>query len=69
MWQKEKLLRRHSAHALYTSGEEEHFQSAKKKRVTVDFSLLAVLSLPETNVHAALSLPLQEVFLLCGLFS
>lgn len=41
--------------------EEESCQSARKNRVTVDFSLLTIPPLPEETLHAAPSLPLQEV--------
>ncbi|XP_064913554.1 dedicator of cytokinesis protein 9 isoform X12 [Columba livia] len=58
---REKLLRRHSAHAMRPNGEEEeNSHPAKKNRVTMDFSLLTVPALPEKILHAAFSLQLQE---------
>uniref|UniRef100_A0A8C0Z538 Dedicator of cytokinesis 9 n=1 Tax=Canis lupus familiaris TaxID=9615 RepID=A0A8C0Z538_CANLF len=57
----EKLLRRHSACVIRSAGEEEEScQSARKNRVTVDFSLLTIPTLPEETLHAAPSLTLQE---------
>ncbi|XP_062480634.1 dedicator of cytokinesis protein 9 isoform X7 [Pezoporus occidentalis] len=58
---REKLLRRHSAHAMRPNGEEEeNSHPAKKNRVTMDFSLLTIPALPENILHAAFSLQLQE---------
>ncbi|KAM6286665.1 dedicator of cytokinesis protein 9 isoform 6-T6 [Spheniscus humboldti] len=58
---REKLLRRHSAHAMHPNGgEEENSHPAKKNRVTMDFSLLTIPALPEKILHAAFSLQLQE---------
>ncbi|KAL0614613.1 Dedicator of cytokinesis protein 9 [Plecturocebus cupreus] len=58
---REKLLRRHSACVIRSAGEEEEScQSARKNRVTVDFSLLTVPPLPEETMHTAPSLPLPE---------
>ncbi|XP_069734802.1 dedicator of cytokinesis protein 9 isoform X2 [Phaenicophaeus curvirostris] len=58
---REKLLRRHSAHAMRPNGEEEeNSHLVKKNRVTMDFSLLTVPALPEKILHAAFSLQLQE---------
>ncbi|XP_054689904.1 dedicator of cytokinesis protein 9 isoform X3 [Grus americana] len=58
---REKLLRRHSAHAMRPNGEEEeNSHPAKKNRVTMDFSLLTIPALPEKILHAAFSLQLQE---------
>ncbi|XP_053916769.1 dedicator of cytokinesis protein 9 isoform X2 [Cuculus canorus] len=58
---REKLLRRHSAHAMRTNGEEEeNSHPVKKNRVTMDFSLLTIPALPEKILHAAFSLQLQE---------
>ncbi|KAH0624512.1 hypothetical protein JD844_032061 [Phrynosoma platyrhinos] len=64
---REKLLRRHSTYALCSNGEEEHYQSSKKNRVTVDFSLLTVPSILERDVHAVVFPPFQVVSVLCGL--
>ncbi|XP_026708563.1 dedicator of cytokinesis protein 9 isoform X4 [Athene cunicularia] len=59
--QREKLLRRHSAHAMRPNGgEEENSHPAKKNRVTMDFSLLTIPAFPEKILHAAFSLQLQE---------
>lgn len=59
--QREKLLRRHSACAMRSAGEEEESgQPARKHRVTVDFSLLTIPPLPEDTLPAAPSLPPQE---------
>ncbi|XP_071888545.1 dedicator of cytokinesis protein 9 isoform X10 [Anas platyrhynchos] len=58
---REKLLRRHSAHAMRPNGEEEeNSHPAKKYRVTMDFSLLTIPVLPEKIMHAAFPLQLQE---------
>ncbi|XP_075280246.1 dedicator of cytokinesis protein 9 isoform X5 [Opisthocomus hoazin] len=58
---REKLLRRHSAHAMRPNEEEEeNSHPARKKRVTMDFSLLTIPALPEKILHAAFSLQLQE---------
>ncbi|KAM8821681.1 dedicator of cytokinesis protein 9 isoform 4-T4 [Eudromia elegans] len=58
---REKLLRRHSAHTMRPNGEEEeNSHPAKKNRVTMDFSLLTIPTLPEKILHAALSLQLPE---------
>ncbi|XP_054370102.1 dedicator of cytokinesis protein 9 isoform X4 [Molothrus ater] len=58
---REKLLRRHSAHALRPGGEEEeNCHPPKKKRVTMDFSLLTIPALPENILHTTFSLQLQE---------
>ncbi|XP_066842626.1 dedicator of cytokinesis protein 9 isoform X10 [Anser cygnoides] len=58
---REKLLRRHSAHAMRPNGEEEeNSHPAKKNRVTMDFSLLTIPVLPEKIMHAAFPLQLQE---------
>lgn len=70
VWQREKLLRRHSAHAMRPNGEEEeNSHPAKKNRVTMDFSLLTIPALPEKILHAAFSLQLQEVFGFCAWYS
>ncbi|XP_069658510.1 dedicator of cytokinesis protein 9 isoform X1 [Haliaeetus albicilla] len=59
--EREKLLRRHSAHAMRPNGEEEeNSHPAKKNRVTMDFSLLTIPALPENILHAAFSLQSQE---------
>ncbi|XP_052641677.1 dedicator of cytokinesis protein 9 isoform X2 [Harpia harpyja] len=59
--EREKLLRRHSAHAMRPNGEEEeNSHPAKKNRVTMDFSLLTIPALPEKILHAAFSLQSQE---------
>ncbi|XP_077029644.1 dedicator of cytokinesis protein 9 isoform X3 [Agelaius phoeniceus] len=58
---REKLLRRHSAHALRPGGEEEeNCHPPKKNRVTMDFSLLTIPALPENILHTTFSLQLQE---------
>ncbi|XP_041899121.1 dedicator of cytokinesis protein 9 isoform X3 [Corvus kubaryi] len=58
---REKLLRRHSAHALRPNGEEEeNSHPPKKNRVTMDFSLLTIPALPEKILHTTFSLQLQE---------
>jgi len=70
VWQREKLLRRHSAHAMRPNGgEEENSHPAKKNRVTMDFSLLTIPVLPEKIMHAAFSLQLQEVFVFRAWYS
>nr|XP_058897932.1 dedicator of cytokinesis protein 9 isoform X9 [Kogia breviceps] len=56
---REKLLRRHSACVIRGAGEEESGQSARRHRVTMDFSLLTLLPLPEEAPQAAPLLPLQ----------
>ncbi|EHB00623.1 Dedicator of cytokinesis protein 9 [Heterocephalus glaber] len=59
---REKLLRRHSTFVIRSAGEEEEScQSARKNRVTVDFSLLTIPPLPEELLHAPPSLPPKEV--------
>ncbi|PNI56089.1 DOCK9 isoform 13, partial [Pan troglodytes] len=59
---REKLLRRHSACVIRSAEEEEEScQSARKNRVTVDFSLLMIPPLPEETLNATPSLPLPEV--------
>lgn len=70
LWQREKLLRRHSAHALRPNGEEEEISHPpKKNRVTMDFSLLTIPALPEKILHTTFSLQLQEVSGFCAWYS
>uniref|UniRef100_A0A5F9CSH6 Dedicator of cytokinesis 9 n=1 Tax=Oryctolagus cuniculus TaxID=9986 RepID=A0A5F9CSH6_RABIT len=58
---REKLLRRHSACVLRSAAEEEEScESARRHRVTVDFSLLTTPPLPEETLHAAPALPPRE---------
>ncbi|KAM4863714.1 dedicator of cytokinesis protein 9 isoform X12 [Urocitellus parryii] len=58
---REKLLRRHSTYVIRSAGEEqESCQSARRNRVTVDFSLLTIPPLQEEMMHAVPSLPLRE---------
>ncbi|EPY73001.1 dedicator of cytokinesis protein 9, partial [Camelus ferus] len=57
--QREKLLRRHSTCVPRGAGEEEESgQSARRQRVTVDFSLLTLPPLPEEAVPPAPHIPL-----------
>lgn len=62
--QKDRLIRRHSAHVfVHCNGEHEDCtQAAKRNRFTVDFSMLTVPVLSESFVHV--STQIQEVLFL-----
>ncbi|XP_032878969.1 dedicator of cytokinesis protein 9 isoform X12 [Amblyraja radiata] len=58
---RERLVRRHSALAMLANQEtEESSKSARRKCVTLDFSVLSIPALPERILHAALSLQFHE---------